>query len=84
MALPSSSAVSATTFLDLAFVPVTVKLTQNNHQSWKPQVLSAIKGAQAVSFIKPTAKPPPDRDENENDNFRFSEIVFEFFFDFQA
>jgi hypothetical protein len=82
MALPSSSAASAATFLGLAFVPVTEKLTQNNHQSWKPQVFSAIKGAQAVSFIKPTAKPPLDRDENGNDNFRFSEIVFKFFFRF--
>jgi hypothetical protein len=39
---------------------VTEKLTRNNLQSWKSQVISAIKGAQAAKFIQLGAKPPPD------------------------
>jgi hypothetical protein len=35
-----SAAVSLTTFL-----PVTEKLTRANHQSWKAQILSALRGA---------------------------------------
>jgi hypothetical protein len=60
MALPSSSAQATAAFLGLSFIPVTEKLTRSNFQSWKSQVLSAIKGAQAVKYIKPGATPPDE------------------------
>ena len=58
MALTPSTQSSAS--LGLAFIWVTEKLTRSNFQSWRAQVTSTIKGAQAVSFIKSTAKPPPE------------------------
>jgi hypothetical protein len=42
------------------FSPVSEKLTQANYQAWSAQVLSATKGAQLFSFIKPMAVPPPE------------------------
>jgi hypothetical protein len=60
MVLPSSSAQSAAAFLGLFLIPVTEKLTRNNFQSWKSQVLSAIRGAQAAKYIQPGAKPPSE------------------------
>jgi len=56
--MSSSSSSFPATSLGLAFIPVTEKLTRSNFQSWQAQVLSAIRGVQAASFIKPTAKPP--------------------------
>jgi len=67
--MASSSTQFAATSLGLAFIPVTEKLTRSNYQSWQAQVISAIKGAQAASFIKPSAKPPseflPAKDDKE-------------------
>jgi len=60
MALPSSSAQAAAAFLGLGLIPETEKLTRSNFQSWKSQVLSAIRGAQAAKFIKSDAKPPSE------------------------
>ena len=59
MSSSSSSSLSPIS-LGLAFIPVTEKLTRSNYQSWRAQVSSAIKGAQAASFIKPTATPPAE------------------------
>jgi len=56
----TSSALPAAAFLGLAFILVTEKLTRSNFQSWKSQVLSAIKGAQVYKFIQPGAHPPPE------------------------
>jgi hypothetical protein len=56
MAFPSSSVPSA--IAPLAF-PVTEKLTRSNHQMWKAQVLSALRGVQKASFLKADAAPPP-------------------------
>ena len=54
----SSSTAQSPISLVLAFIPVTEKLTRSNYQSWLAQVSSAIKGAQAASFIRPSAIPP--------------------------
>jgi hypothetical protein len=59
MALASSSfgvsaAVSLTTFLP----PVTEKFNRANHQSWKAQVLSALRGAQVADWLEANAEPP--------------------------
>jgi len=51
---------SSSSSLGLAFIPVTEMLTQSNFQSWRVQVSSAIKRAQAASFIRPSATPPPE------------------------
>ncbi|XP_021306842.1 uncharacterized protein LOC110431725 [Sorghum bicolor] len=59
MSSSSSSSLSPIS-LGLAFIPVTEKLTRSNYQSWRAQVSSAIQGAQAASFIKPTATPPAE------------------------
>jgi hypothetical protein len=40
------------------FSPISEKLTRANYRAWSAQVLSAIKGAQLFSFIKPTVVPP--------------------------
>jgi hypothetical protein len=57
MTLPSSSAASAA--ISLGFLLVTEKLSRNNHQMWKAQVLSALRGAQVASYIDPVVQPPP-------------------------
>ena len=49
-----SAAISLTTFLP----PVTEKLTRANHQSWKAQVVSALRGAQLADWLEATATPP--------------------------
>jgi len=67
MAFSSSSAQSAAAFLGLMFIPVTEKLTRNNYQSWKSQVLAAIKGAQARKFIAAGAVPPVELLEPKNE-----------------
>jgi histone deacetylase 1/2 len=59
MAFPSSSsavsaAISLTTFLS----PVIEKLTRANHQSWKAQVVSALRGAQLADWLESTATAP--------------------------
>jgi len=56
--MASSSAVSVVP--SFGFCPVSKKLTRANYQAWSAQVLSAIKGAQLFSFIKPMAVPPPE------------------------
>jgi hypothetical protein len=35
------------------------KLGKNNHQMWRAQVLSALRGAQLTGYINPTTQPPP-------------------------
>jgi hypothetical protein len=47
-----SAAVSLTTFL-----LVTEKLNRANHQSWKAQVLSALRGAQLADWLEANAEP---------------------------
>ena len=56
--MASSSAQAAAAFLGLVFMPVTEKLTRSNFQSWKSQVLSAIRGAQAAKYLASDAEPP--------------------------
>jgi hypothetical protein len=53
----SSSALSAAVSLT-TFLPVTEKLNRANHQSWKAQVLSALRGAQLVDWLEANAEPP--------------------------
>jgi hypothetical protein len=53
----SSSALSAAVSLT-TFLPVTEKLSHANHQSWKAQVLSALRGAQLADWLEADAQPP--------------------------
>jgi hypothetical protein len=53
----SSSGVSAVQPF-ATFLPVSEKLNRNNFQSWRAQVLSALKGAQLAKFLNPVVKPP--------------------------
>lgn len=53
----SSSELSAAAFLT-TFLPVTEKLNRTNHQSWKAQILSALRGAQLVDWLEADAAPP--------------------------
>jgi hypothetical protein len=55
--LYSSSAASAAVFT-ITFLPTNEKLTGANFQSWRAQVLSALKGAQLAKFILPDAQAP--------------------------
>jgi hypothetical protein len=52
----SSSALSAAVSLT-TFLPVTEKLTRANHQSWKAQILSALRGAQMADWLDAKAEP---------------------------
>lgn len=54
----SSSSTAFPTFSPLGFLPVTEKLTKNNHPMWKLQVMSALRGAEVVHFMDPAAQPP--------------------------
>ncbi|XP_066324287.1 histone-lysine N-methyltransferase set9-like [Miscanthus floridulus] len=83
MALPSSSAEFAS-ISPLGFLPVTEKMTRNNHAMWKAQVISALKGAQMVNFIDPAVHPleqflPPKDDKMEDEppvvNPEFEKLV---------
>jgi hypothetical protein len=40
------------------FLPVTEKLTRANHQLWKAQILSALRGAQMADWLDANAEPP--------------------------
>lgn len=54
MATPSAAYAAPSSF---TFIPITKKLSQNNHQMWRAQVLSAIRGAQMAKLIKSTVQP---------------------------
>lgn len=54
----SSSGVSAAVGLTTFLPPVTEKLNRANHQSWKAQVLSALRGAQLTDWLEADAQPP--------------------------
>ena len=60
MMFPSSSEQSAAAFLGLGLISVTEKLTRSNFQSWRSQVLSAIRGARAAKFIQPGVQAPAE------------------------
>jgi hypothetical protein len=53
----SSSALSAAVSLT-TFLPVTEKLSRASHQSWKAQILSALRGAQLADWLEADAQPP--------------------------
>jgi hypothetical protein len=38
--------------------PVVEKLTRSNHAAWKPQVCSALRGAQLAGYVDGTIKEP--------------------------
>lgn len=71
MAFSSSSAAAFAGFSPLGFLPVTEKLTRNNHAMWEAQVLSALRGAQVVHFLDPSTQPPEKfiatKDEKKSD-----------------
>lgn len=54
----TSSAVSAAISLTTFLPPVTEKLTRANHQSWKAQIVSALRGAQLADWLESTAVAP--------------------------
>ena len=54
----SSLGVSAALSLAAFLPPVTEKLNRANHQSWKAQMLSALRGAQLADWLETTAEPP--------------------------
>jgi len=45
-------------YVSLSRFSLTEKLAHNNHQMWRAQVLSALRGAQLVGFISASAQPP--------------------------
>jgi histone deacetylase 1/2 len=53
-----SSGLSASLSLAAFLPPVTEKLHRANHQSWKAQMLSALRGAQLADWLEATAVPP--------------------------
>jgi hypothetical protein len=54
----SSSALSAALSLTTFLPPVSEKLSRSNHQSWKAQVLAALRGAQLADWLDANAAPP--------------------------
>jgi hypothetical protein len=58
----ASSTASAAAILvaisPLGLFSITEKLTRNNYNMWKIQVLSGLKGAQMFHFIDPAVKSP--------------------------
>jgi hypothetical protein len=42
----------------IGFIPVSEKLSRNNYNMWRLQVMSAIRGAQLGEYILPAAKAP--------------------------
>jgi hypothetical protein len=52
----SSSAPSVVASLGL---PVTEKLSRNNNQMWKAQIISALWGVQKAHLFSPDVQPPP-------------------------
>jgi hypothetical protein len=54
----SSSGLSASLSLAAFLPPVTEKLHRANHQSWKAQMLSALRGAQLADWLEINAEPP--------------------------
>jgi hypothetical protein len=52
----SSSALSAAVSLT-TFLPVTEKLSRTNHQSWKTQILTVLRGAQLANWLEADAQP---------------------------
>jgi hypothetical protein len=54
----SSSALSAALSLTTFLPPVLEKLSRSNHQSWKAQVLVAVRGAQLANWLDANAAPP--------------------------
>jgi hypothetical protein len=56
MAFPRSSALYVV--LPIGY-PVTEKLTKNNFQLWKAQVMSALRGAQVAHYINVGVEAPP-------------------------
>jgi hypothetical protein len=60
MAFASSSSAASVVPLLATFLPLSEKLTQSNHQLWRAQVLSAVRGAWLAEFIAPFAKPPSE------------------------
>ena len=54
----SSSALSAALSLTTFLPPVSEKLNRTNHQSWKAQVLAALRGAQLADWLETNTEPP--------------------------
>jgi hypothetical protein len=54
----SSSVLSAALSLTMFLPPVSEKLSRTNHQSWKAQVLAALRGAQLADWLDANAEPP--------------------------
>jgi hypothetical protein len=54
----SSSALSVALSLTTFLPPVSEKLNRTNHQSWKAQILSALRGAQLADWLEANVEPP--------------------------
>jgi hypothetical protein len=47
--------------MTVTLMPVSEKLTRNNHRLWRAQVLAVLRGAQLAGFLDGTNKAPAEK-----------------------